>query len=55
MTKILVFIHRKSQFILVTAHFKIGQAYLDARCYDQALEHLTLSLKINSNLVHEVE
>ena len=37
--------------MLVTAYYKLGLAYLDAKCYEQALEHLTTSFKLNGTLI----
>lgn len=33
LSKIMVNIHRKSHFILVTSHCELGQAYLEDKCY----------------------
>lgn len=49
-TKILVYTHGKSEFRLVLAHHHIGKAYLNYRCYEQAIDHLTIALKKNSRL-----
>jgi tetratricopeptide (TPR) repeat protein len=32
------------------AHHHIGKAYLNYKCYEQAIDHLTLALKKNSKL-----
>jgi len=32
------------------AHHHMGKAYLDYKCYEQAIDHLTLALKKNSKL-----
>ena len=48
--KILVNIHRKDLFILVRAYTQLGEAYLNNRYYEQALDHLTTSLKLNGSL-----
>ena len=32
------------------AHHHMGRSYLDYKCYEQAIDHLTLSLKKNSKL-----
>lgn len=32
------------------AHHHIGRAYLNYKCYEQAIDHLTLALKKNSKL-----
>lgn len=48
--KMLVFIHNKSQFILVQAHTEMGEAYLNYECYEQSIEHVTIALKKNSKL-----
>jgi tetratricopeptide (TPR) repeat protein len=49
-TQILVYTHGKSEFRLVVAHHHIGKAYLNYKCYEQAIDHLTLALKKNSKL-----
>lgn len=41
LSKVMVTIHRKSLFLLVTAHCDLGEAYLEAKCYQQSLDHLT--------------
>jgi tetratricopeptide (TPR) repeat protein len=48
--KVLVIVHNKSASYLVTAHCKLGEAYLNYRCYEQAIEHLTTALKKNSKI-----
>ena len=48
--QILVFTHGKSDFRLVMAHYHIGEAYLNYKCYEQAIDHLTVALKKNSKL-----
>ena len=50
LSKILVFTHGKSDFRLVKAHYHIGEAYLNYKCYEQAIDHLTVALKKNSKL-----
>lgn len=50
LVQILVYTHGKSEFRLVLAHHHMGQAYLAYRCYEQAIDHLTLALKKNSKL-----
>ena len=40
LSKILVFTHGKSDFRLVKAHYHIGEAYLNYKCYEQAIDHL---------------
>jgi tetratricopeptide (TPR) repeat protein len=50
--QILVYTHGKSEFRLVAAHHHMGLAYLAYRCYEQAIDHLTLALKKNSKLTH---
>jgi len=45
-----VFTHGKSQFRLVVAHCHIGEAYLNYKCYEQAIDHLTIALKKNGKL-----
>lgn len=32
------------------AHYHIGEAYLNYKCYEQAIDHLTVALKKNSKL-----
>jgi tetratricopeptide (TPR) repeat protein len=51
----MVTIHRKSNFMLVTAHSQLGEAYLNLKWFEQSLEHLTRALKLNANLLNEVE
>lgn len=53
--KILVNIHRKDLFILVKAYTQLGDAYLNNRYYEQALDHLTTALKLNGSLFQKVE
>jgi len=53
--QILVFTHGKSQIKLVFAHTKIGEAYLNYNCVEQAIDHLTLALKKNGKLFSEVK
>ncbi|EGR29183.1 hypothetical protein IMG5_161330 [Ichthyophthirius multifiliis] len=55
LAKILVFTHEKSQFLLVEAHTKLGIAYLDFKCYEQAIDHLTTALKKNGTLFSEIK
>ena len=45
--KLLVNIHKKDLFILVTAYSKLGEAYLKNKYFEQALDHLTTALKLN--------
>ena len=47
----MVTVHRKPTFVLVTAHSQLGEAYLNARIFEQALDHLTKALKLNSDLL----
>jgi len=47
----MVNVHKKPQFLLVTAHSQLGEAYINSRMYEIALEHLTTSLKINGQLL----
>ena len=35
---------------MVVAHHHMGKAYLEYKCYEQAIDHLTLALKKNSKL-----
>lgn len=53
--KLLVNIHKKDLFILVTAYAKIGEAYLKNRYFEQALDHLTTALKLNGSLFSKIE
>lgn len=53
--KILVNIHRKDLFILVKAYTQLGDAYLNNRYYEQALDHLTTALKLNGSLFQKHE
>lgn len=53
--KILVNIHRKDLFILVKAYTQLGEAYLNNRYYEQALDHLTTALKLNGSLFQKHE
>jgi len=53
LAKVLVFTHGASQFKLVEAHTKLGVAYLNYKCYEQAIDHLTMALKKNGNLFNE--
>ncbi|KAL4465298.1 hypothetical protein ABPG74_002012 [Tetrahymena malaccensis] len=55
LAKILVFTHGKSHFKLVEAHTKLGIAYLNYKCYEQAIDHLTMALKKNGNLFGEIK
>ena len=45
-----MYTHGKSEFRLVVAHHHMGKAYLNYKCYEQAIDHLTLALKKNSKL-----
>jgi len=65
--KILVFTHGKNQFVLIKAHtnlglkliiyhktnFKFREAYLNYKCNEQAIDHLTIALKKNGKLFKE--
>ncbi len=53
--KVLVNIHKKDLFILVRAYTNLGQAYLNNKYYEQALDHLTTSLKLNGSLFSKLE
>lgn len=35
---------------MVAAHHHMGKAYLAYKCYEQAIDHLTLALKKNNKL-----
>lgn len=54
MSKMMVNIHRKPLFLLVTAHSQLGEAYINNKIYELALEHLTMALKINGELLLKV-
>lgn len=54
LAKVMVNIHKKSSFMLVTAHSQLGEAYINMQCYEQALEHLTFALKYNGELLMTV-
>ncbi len=51
MSKMMVKIHKKPLFLLVTAHSQLGEAYINSRIFELALEHLTTALKINGELL----
>ena len=51
MSKMMVKIHKKPLFLLVTAHSQLGEAYINSRIFELALEHLTTALKINGDLL----
>ena len=53
--KLLVNIHKKDLFILVSAYAKLGDAYLKHRYFEQALDHLTTALKLNGSLFTKIE
>lgn len=53
--KILVNIHRKDLFILVKPYTQLGEAYLNNKYYEQALDHLTTALKLNGSLFQKHE
>ena len=53
-SKVLVTIHKKGVFLLVIAYAQLGEAYLSAKCYEQALEHLTTALKLNGSLFQKL-
>ena len=48
--KLMVFIHGKSEYRLVTSHYYIGEAYRINGCYEQAIDHFTIALKKNAKL-----
>ena len=52
--KLLVNVHKKDLFILVTAFTQLGEAYLRANYFEQALDHLTTALKLNGSLFSQV-
>lgn len=41
--------------MLVTAYAQLGEAYLRASYFEQALDHLTTALKLNGSLFTQVE
>ena len=51
MSKMMVKIHRKPLFLLVTAHSQLGEAYINSKIFELALEHLTTALKVNGELL----
>jgi len=53
--KVLVNIHRKDLFILVKAYTQLGEAYLNNKYFEQALDHLTTALKLNGSLFSKLE
>lgn len=53
--KVLVNVHNRHTFILVQAHANLGESYLNCSYYEQALEHLTTSLKLNGSLFSTFE
>lgn len=44
-----------NEFILVKAHTELGEAYLNYKCYEQSIDHLTVALKMNGRLFQNVE
>lgn len=55
LAKILVFTHGKSHFRLVKAHTNLGEAYLNYKCHEQAIDHLTIALKKNTKLFNQIK
>ena len=53
--KILVNIHRKDLFILVKAYTQLGEAYLNNKYSEQAMDHLITALKLNRSLFQKHE
>lgn len=53
LAKILVIVHGKTPSYLVTAHCKLGEAYLNFKCFEQAVDHLSTALKKNNKLFSE--
>jgi tetratricopeptide (TPR) repeat protein len=53
--KLLVNVHKKDLFMLVSAYAKLGDAYLKNRYFEQALDHLTTALKLNGSLFTKIE
>lgn len=45
-----MFTHGKTPLILVIAHTHIGEAYINYKCYEQAIDHLTIALEKNKKL-----
>jgi len=39
----------------VQAHTHLGEAYLNYKCYEQAIDHLTMALKKNGKLFNEIK
>jgi tetratricopeptide (TPR) repeat protein len=52
---LLVNVHKKDVFTLVSAYTRLGEAYLQNKYFEQALDHLTSALKLNSSLFSQVE
>lgn len=50
LAKLLVNVHKKDLFLLVTTYAKLGEAYLASSYFEQALDHLTTALKLNGSL-----
>ncbi|KRW99335.1 hypothetical protein PPERSA_02447 [Pseudocohnilembus persalinus] len=48
--KLLVFVHNKSFYLMVNAETALGEAYYNYECYEQALYHLILAERRNSQL-----
>ena len=55
LAKILVFTHGKSHFRLVQAHTHLGEAYLNYKCHEQSIDHLTMALKKNGKLFNAIK
>jgi len=48
-------VHKKDLFLLVTAYTRLGESYLSNKYFEQALDHLTSALKLNSSLFGRLE
>jgi len=53
LSKLLVSVYGKTANYLVTAHCNLGEAYLNSKYYEQAVDHLTTALKKNDKLFSE--
>lgn len=40
---------------MVLAHTALGEAYLNYKCFEQAIDHLTMALKKNGKLFAEIK
>lgn len=55
LAKLLVNVHKKDLFLLVTTYAKLGEAYLASSYFEQALDHLTTALKLNGSLFSQFD